>query len=354
MRRKQIDLGCAIRAVQKIYLDTNFWILLRDAEMGRGSSAACSLLKKLRRAVHGGHAICPISEGIFIELFKQRDETTRRATATLMDELSEGVALIDPERRTMTEVGYFIYQVGTPRELYALDEIVWGKVGYVLGLLHPVTEALPPELLFQFQQECFDVLWDMPLASIAEMLGEAALGDTSFDDLAGRLNSGNAEHAADLRSFQETYRAEIRGGADLVGPAIAEVIIDIGIKQGKLPSDTPIPSGDDPGLNTWKNLIAIALATDKGDARRVLRSLHIHAALHAAHRWDKQRKFAGNDIPDFQHAAAALGYCDAFFTEQPLRTMIQQKHVALDHLYNCKVASRIGEAETYLTELGAA
>lgn len=319
--------------------------------MGRGSPGACSLLDKLRGAVHGGHVLCPISEGTFIELFKQRDQSTRRATAALMDELSKGVSLIDPERRTMTEVGHFIYQVATPRDLYELDEIVWGKVGYVLGPLHPVIEGLSPELQFRLQRECFDALWDLSLVSIAEKLGEELLPDSSFDDLAHRLNSGNVEHAADLKSFQDTYRAEARGAADLVGRAIAEAITEIGIKEGKLPSDTPPPSGEDPSLNTWKNLIAHALSADKGDTRLVLRSLHIHAALHAAHRWDKQRRFSGNDIPDLQHAAAGLAYCGAFFTENPLRSRIQQKHVALDRLYDCSVLSSLAEAEAYLDGL---
>jgi hypothetical protein len=351
VRRRQIDLGCAIRATPKVYLDTNFWIWLRDASMGRGSSKAQSLLARLRRAVGAGFLLCPISETLFLELFKQRDLLTRRATAILMDELSRGVALLDAERRTMTEVGYFVYQTLSPRELYELDEIVWGKVGYVLGVLHPEIEGLPADLLLRFQQDCFDAVWDTPLASFVEALGDDPTDTSSFDDLATRLNRETKEHAAGLKSFQGTYRAEVRGGADLVGPAIAEAVTDIAIKQGRVANDFKTPSGDRPSLERWKNIVAYALAADKGDARMVLRSIHIHASLHAAHRWDKQRKFEGNDIADFQHAAAALAYCDAFFTEQPLRTMIQQKHVALDQLYNCTVASRLGEAEAYLDNL---
>src|SRR6266436_732870 len=40
--------------------------------------------------------------------------------------------------------------------------------------------------------------------------------------------------------------------------------------------------------------------------RQQLRTLHIHAALHAAFRWDKARRFTSNDLYDFEHASAAL------------------------------------------------
>jgi len=53
--------------------------------------------------------------------------------------------------------------------------------------------------------------------------------------------------------------------------------------------------------------------------RDILRTIHISACLHAAVRWDKKRQLEGNDLFDFHHAAAALAYCDAFFTENLLK-----------------------------------
>jgi hypothetical protein len=37
--------------------------------------------------------------------------------------------------------------------------------------------------------------------------------------------------------------------------------------------------------------------------------------LHDRVRWDSNTNFTANDIYDFEHAAAAVAYCDDFFTE---------------------------------------
>lgn len=58
-------------------------------------------------------------------------------------------------------------------------------------------------------------------------------------------------------------------------------------------------------------------------------ALHIYAACHAAVRWDQKRKLSGNDLFDFQHAQAAMGYCDVFLTEKPLSALLSQNHLRL-------------------------
>src|SRR6266436_4161094 len=85
-------------------------------------------------------------------------------------------------------------------------------------------------------------------------------------------------------------------------------------------------------LTLPSNANTIALEGNVKDARRILRTLHIHASLHASVRWNKSRKLKPNDILDFHHAAAALAYCDAFFTERSVRNIATQHHIALDKL----------------------
>jgi len=70
----------------------------------------------------------------------------------------------------------------------------------------------------------------------------------------------------------------------------------------------------------------------KPEHRAMLRSMHIQASLHASMRWDKQRKFRPNDYYDFEHATAALGYCDLFLTEGPLHVMVKRPQVNLQRL----------------------
>jgi hypothetical protein len=49
--------------------------------------------------------------------------------------------------------------------------------------------------------------------------------------------------------------------------------------------------------NQWANLLFVALKK-RPQVRQQLRTLHIQAALHAAFRWDKARRFTSNDLYD--------------------------------------------------------
>jgi hypothetical protein len=78
--------------------------------------------------------------------------------------------------------------------------------------------------------------------------------------------------------------------------------------------------------------------------RKELPTAHVHAMCHAVYRWDKKRKFDGNDLLDFHHATAALAYCDVFLTDGPLRALLTSTHVDLNKKMDCAVISDIGEA----------
>ncbi|MCB1636473.1 MAG: hypothetical protein KDI51_17930 [Xanthomonadales bacterium] len=95
-----LELADSIQHVEKIYLDKRFWVLLRDAHMGRSKiQAATELLREIRSAVVGEKILCPISESVFLELLKQQDLETRQATAQLIDEFSHGITLVPYEQR---------------------------------------------------------------------------------------------------------------------------------------------------------------------------------------------------------------------------------------------------------------
>ena len=166
-----------------------------------------------------------------------------------------------------------------------------------------------------------------------------------FGELAGNLNEGIARHAAELRSFTQAYDAELRGVVDACGDMIMQIVSDAAERAiGSSP-----PHGSDEWVKSqgrWKS--AIFQTLKKGSTKEQLRSMHIGASLHAAFRWDKARRFEGNDIYDFQHASAALAHCRAFFTEHSLRSVIMANHVALDRLYDCRVISNVREAVEHL------
>ena len=110
MRRRHYELADALKTRRAYYLDTKYWIIIRDVVAGiRSSDPEIALLNVLRSQVAAGEAFCPISESTFAELFKQRDPVTRKATAELIDELSLDVSLIPFEERVKVELQAYIY-----------------------------------------------------------------------------------------------------------------------------------------------------------------------------------------------------------------------------------------------------
>lgn len=351
VRARRIAASNAIKTRTKIYLDTNYWVQLRKAASGVGPPAAERLLAALRDGVAGGRLICPLSESALIELLNQRDLRTRRATAELMDELSLGYCLADPETRMATEVAHYFHQ-RLGQNVHPLDALVWSKASYALGVLHPVPpDFVPRDIALAIQKAVFDETWEASFTMIVDTIGEAPIPlNDDLEAAAARLNANNDAHAHELRSFRQTLKAEVRGVASCFDSILREVAERLGGRVGLVaPPDQ---------ATEWRNILDLLAAVivaelDKGREPARLPSLAIEAALHASNRWDRGRRLDAHDLLDFRHAAAALAYCNAFFTEKPLRTMIEQKHIALDQRFRCPVRATLDDAADFLGELEA-
>jgi hypothetical protein len=81
----------------------------------------------------------------------------------------------------------------------------------------------------------------------------------------------------------------------------------------------------------------------------MLPTLHITALYYSAIRWDKKRNLSANDIYDFQHAAAAIGYCDEILTEKPLTNLLAQRHLQINADIRCTVISNVEEANQWIS-----
>lgn len=340
-RRSQIALGQALAAKHAIYLDTNFWILLRNASKNTGNSKDKVLLDLLRTAVTNGVLFCPISQSIFVELVKQSDKSSRLATAGLIDELSSGVALLEEEMRLSTEIAYFLHANSGHTNLHPLEHLVWCKLSYVLGVLHPTNTVFDIRTERAIQKAFFDHMWTIPLCQFLATIGESPTPPPDLTDIVGTLNSGISMHSTELKTFKQSYAAEVRGIVDLVGGVAIDIVESMARDRGVILAQ-PSSKERRTSENAFKNLLAAALEHNK--SRETLRTMHVLASLHASLRWNKGQKFKSNDLFDFHHAAAALAYCDAFLTDGPLRTMITQEHLALDKLYGCTVVADVDEA----------
>jgi hypothetical protein len=349
VRQRQIELAENLKHKNAIYLDVKFWVILREvAARRRVGNGEIRLLHALRECVSKGKVFCPVSDSTFAELLKQSDPITRKATARLIDELSLGVAVIPFESRVATELAHFIHAACSPNNLHPPEHLVWSKLSYVLGFVHPRQAGLDEESEGEIQKQFFDYMWTISMSELIDRIGNATPPRPNFEQLAAVLNAGNARHVSELLSFKSAYLAEIQGVVDLFAGTALDIVGEMFEKssgyQGRLSALQRSARERE-----FKNLLFAAFKKDI--AKDSLRTLHIMACMHAFVRWNKQQQLKANDFFDFRHATAALGYCDAFFTERSMRAMISAKHMSLDQRYGCRVIAGVDDAINYLAGL---
>src|SRR3982751_719450 len=89
VRRQRSQLAERMASIKRIYLDTKYWLFLRDVKAGAPRSYTHQLIyEKLLALVSTGSVVCPASDTVLHEVFRQADPSTRLMTATVIDELS--------------------------------------------------------------------------------------------------------------------------------------------------------------------------------------------------------------------------------------------------------------------------
>jgi hypothetical protein len=348
MRQRKLQLATQLEGVRKIYLDTNYWVSLRDTCLGRSRGRVYDeLYATLHKLVSSGAAICPISGYTWFELDRQTDSRTRIATARLIDELSRGVGIESPDERFRIELlNFMVSSVAPHLNLIPPKQLVWTKASYLLGNHDPFSRAFDPDDMVAFQKAWFDMYWEVPLAEIFARLDPGPSGKSMWEAVAREQTQGKIDYPATGRSFKDILMDEIHG----VVEASPQIIDDVtaycfSLVMNKQPTETDL--ADIRSSNLFSNLIRLAFQNDKITTE--LPGFRIYASLHAAVRMDTERRFKPNDQYDFGHAAAALPYCDAFLTEGSLRHLIMTPPVALHRLYGTTVISDPHAALEYLT-----
>ncbi len=268
----------------------------------------------------------------------------------MIDELSLGVSLLSQPERVATELAHFFYSTQNGADVYPLRHLIWAKLPYVLGFIHPTETAFDAETQLAIQKAFFDEMWTIGLAQMIEMIDDAPPPfDASLQDIADKLNVGNVEHASDVNSYKQALTNELRGVVDLCGNTAANIVAEIAEKYG-----CSAPSCESAEWKRTRSMCANLLfhgLQAKPGLRHKIPTLYIEACLHATIRWDKSFRLAGNDIYDFNHASAAVAHCQAFFTDGPLKALLALKHHGLAEDFSCRIASDIPETVDILTEL---
>lgn len=336
----RLKLGKEMNNKIKIYLDTKYWIYLRDYIMGRNKDKN---IKQIYELLHEGvdkdKLICPVSDAIFYEITQQTDSSTLKETVALIDSLSKGITIISSIERIKFEILYFIYSLnGWSNNLYSPDEFVWTKVSYLLGLTSFESKLFSREDERVIQKAFVDQMWTFSLTDIIDKLGmEALLRMPRINDISKQLNVDKVKYSHENNSFKQIFMSEVAGILDVIKPDIQEMLVYIYKEQfNKEPDATELESfkSEEMFANVIYNVV------DSNKIGLYLPTLIIIAKLHAGVRLDIQRKYRKNDQIDFQHASAALPYFDYFFTERSLMDLIKRKNINLQNVYHCRVFAR--------------
>lgn len=351
VRRKRLALGQEVRPAKKVYLDTKFWLLLRDVRLGRpANNEVVRLLQVLENLATEGLAICPISADTFYEIFKQTDPNTLGVSTQLIDDLSKGVAMLALDERILLETYHFIQEKRRgSASVHTLDELVWTKIAYVLGFVTTASEVLEPSFHCAVQKAVVDQMWVATLTDIFDQVGaKLEWWPPESSSVTQQLNEGKSSHFDDYSSFKQLVMIELAGILEVYKPTFQDLMVHISRGDAGQPSESPELSNDNLGQGL-ANLIYHGFHLNRFTTE--LLSLRVMVGLHAAFRWDKGRKYKPNDLYDIRHAIAAIPYCDYFLTENSLRNLVSDGNLKFETLFQCRTFSDAGSATLALMQL---
>jgi len=353
VKRKRIELSHEIRLSKKIYLDTKYWILLRDARTRKNvDDNILQLLHLIESLVGGGYAICPISDTIFSEIFKQTDINTLRATAQIIDDLSQGITLLHLFERLDLEIFHFIHTKTKNADfVYSLNELVWTKIAYVMGFVTPSSKELSPDIDCAMQKAFIDQMWVMTLTDMLDQIYTIAESwKPIFNDFSQKLNEGKFSQIEKQHSFKQIFLEELSGILDFYKPSFQSLMVSLYESEiGQKVAEDEIAS-DNAG-RMFANLIYHGFRLNKITSE--LPTFRVSAGIHTVIHWDKERKYKPNDLYDFHHAMGAIPYYDYFLTEHSLRHLLSNKNLSFDTIFHCKTISDINDAISELSQISS-
>ena len=331
-----------LRNTRLLYLDTNYWVRLRDAAIGRGSPEALKLLQTLRALVRSREALCVSQLHSLLELGRQTGDSLR-ASADLLDELTEGVLLAAPHDLLLSECAEFV-RAKVRREV-GLNLSPWTRV----GLMHrsALPDKLPGPATAAQKSVVFkaaiDSLWNASFNYLFAEFDWDTKSRLSFEldsEIFAKISQRKVEQLA-----RGLTRGQLRKGefttlvADQLKPIFIALLLEWHRERG-------FPEGI---AALVRDVHITEITAVANFAERTLGSLlpgvAIQTELYVLKETNASRTkpLTTNDWVDWSLAAVALPYCDVFFTERSLAHRLRQELKA-DVQYDCEVIGSIGDA----------
>ncbi|MES2378122.1 MAG: hypothetical protein V4553_16150 [Bacteroidota bacterium] len=330
IEKESLDLCSKYKNQKKVYLDLKYWILLRD-ENKLSNDLDRKLTTKLNELLATNKCIFPISEITFIEIMKQGDKDRRNQMLSVVDRFSRGLGITNEEDRVKKEFRYWLQSKQSITTIKPVSQLIWGNNCLITGY-HGYC-VMGKNLSQNLQKDFYDFVSSLSLHNIC------ANPTPTFEPFRGKddviaLNKGKEDFKHENNTFDEMFLSELGGLLDCYKPTFDRVSFELSEidqeKKGEHIQNQNIT------IEPWAGLIYQCFKLNK--IANELPFFRIFPTLFSLMRWNKGRKYKdGNDTLDVKHATCALPYCDYFFTENELKSMITQSQ--LDKAFDCIVES---------------
>lgn len=347
IEKKQKHLEESINQLKKVYLDTNFWIQLRDREKFKNKTFQV-LYELLKRGVQEKKIICPFSSAIYFELMLQSDDKTRMQTAHIIDELSDGIAIKDFDSLMYNDFYNFLEKYNNEKTLFKSD---FDYVGNVTGVLIPQ----PKFSIKNLSESSIQKAWyDSTKFWTAEFITTKYHKEESIEYNKMRVRIANyvnnevrTHHEND--SQKQILQNELIGSLD---PYKEMIITAFHERYQKLYPTAPAVTVEELIKNkeTIFSFFCRTLIARKKNSND-LSTAYIFSVLNTLNIIDKKREIESHDSDDFKHASVALRTCDYFFTENRLRNQLSLGPYNLDKKFSVKVISKVETAIELIKEV---
>jgi len=283
------------------------------------------------------------------ETAKIRDQSKRNEMASIVDELSRGIAIRPMEERIQLEFfERWRKRKKVLRNHRDAHRFVWTQPSLALGLPVPAPpKEISPKIAKAIGKILVDELMSMPFSqAMALLYPEGAILPDRHSDVIDSINAGRQ----DADTPQMTFKGEFpRECADFLSSGLL-------IENGQIkepiyhPSSRPEQSLLVSDKEVYDFLVAITKTVAFERRASVFPSMYIWAGLHTKGKVDSS-SYSMNDIFDFDHACAAVPYCEAFLTERRLSTWLRQRPLAVNTYFDCEIVSNDKSAIKYLESL---
>jgi hypothetical protein len=335
----------------RVYLDLNYWIILRDASLGKPRRPEHSkLFEALVDRVDKDELICPVTDSVFFELDRQGNTDRRMDTARLIDRLSKGFVIKTCRERLWCELTEFFEAAIGRRELPNRPaQNVWVKPYSFLGT--PQLSAWGGVEDRATNKAFLSYMWSR---SLEELLTDTPVPDDSSDEdsrqTAKSITKSSAARQASMRSFAQVLDEETRGLIDFHRAEVFHIFKPYACTL--LPPGTNLAMCDPKRLEqAGLDLLYSFISANKPNWSLPL--IRILAGLHAFIRWQRNHDFQFNDFFDIRHAAAAIPYCDVFLTEKFFRTACTSNLLDFGKTFGTKIISSEADALDAILQLPA-